>query len=225
MKNIGIDTDVIVSSQISSEVNHKESKRFMDYILKSNLEEMFFFTSIFTFLELSSAMIRRTRDKNKVYSLLYQLNKSWKDKLNPIPLTSFKKSMSPITFSKNWIDRLIDTAVKFKSKSADTIQIQTILENQIDCFITWNKKDFIQLEKEIRGFKVYTPTEVLDEISKIDDIEIENRDLAEFISRQSGLSIKEIKEKKNAKLKKLSGLISENGALQIIADELNIKLK
>ena len=197
----------------------------MDYILKSNLEEMFFFTSIFTFLELSSAMIRRTRDKNKVYSLLYQLNKSWKDKLNPIPLTSFKKSMSPITFSKNWIDRLIDTAVKFKSKSADTIQIQTILENQIDCFITWNKKDFIQLEKEIRGFKVYTPTEVLDEISKIDDIEIENRDLAEFISRQSGLSIKEIKEKKNAKLKKLSGLISENGALQIIADELNIKLK
>jgi len=225
MKNIGIDTDVIVASEISSEENHKESKRFMDYLLKTNLEDMFFFTSIFTFLELGSAMIRRTKDKNKAYSLLYRVNKSWKNKINPLSLSPNKKSVSISSFSQNWIDDLIETSIKFKSKSGDTIQIQAILDNQIDCFITWNKKDFIKLEKEIVGFKVYNPTEVLEEIRKIDGVEIENRDLLEFISNKSGLSIKEVKERKNAKLKKLSGLISENGALQIIASELGIKLK
>lgn len=225
MKNITIDTDVIVASKISNEENHNESKKFMEYILENSLEEVFFFTSIFTFLELSSAMIRRTKDKDKTYSLLYQIKRSWKNIINPLPLSAYKKSMSPNTFSINWIDDLIETAIKFRSKSGDTIQIQTILENQIDCIITWNKKDFIGLEKQIEGFKVFNPTEVLEEIIKIKNIYIKNTDLINFIVSKSGLSIKEIKNRISTKVTKLSGLISENGAAQIIAAELGIKLK
>jgi replication factor A1 len=46
--------------------------------------------------------------------------------------------------------------------------------------------------------------------------------LIEFISRVSGLSIEEIERKIEAKQAKLAGLISREGAAQIIAAELNI---
>jgi len=225
MKNIAIDTDVIVASEIDKEENYKESKKFMKYILENNLGDVSFFTSIFTFLELGSAMIRRTKDKDKTYSLLYRITKSWKNIINPLPLSASKRSMSPSSFSKNWIDDLIETSIKFNSKSGDTIQIQTALENQIDCFITWNKRDFISLEKQIKGFKVFTPTEVLEEIKKVENIRVKNNDLINFIASKSGLSIKEIKRRVLAKVAKLSGLISENGAAQVIATELRVSLK
>jgi len=225
MKNVGIDSDVIIASEIVQEPNHQESKKFMDYLLNNSLENVFFFTSIFTFIELCSAMIRRTKDKDKTYSLLYRITKSWKNKINPLPLSINKKQISISKFSQDWIDKLIETAIKFNSKSGDTIQIQTILENQIDCFITWNKKDFICLEKQIKGFNVFTPTEILEEIKKTENIHIENRDLVNFISSESGLSVKEIQRRISLKIAKLSGLISENGAAQIIAAELGVSFK
>lgn len=166
MKNIAIDSDVIVSSEISSESNHKESKKFMDYILSIKIKDIFFFTSIFTFLELASAMIRRTKNKDKTYSLLYRITKSWKKVINPLPLSSSKKQVTPNTFSRDLVDNLIETAIKYNTKSGDTIQSQAIIENQIDCFVTWNKKDFILLEKKISNFKVLTPTEFLCEVKK-----------------------------------------------------------
>lgn len=225
MKNVAIDTDVIVASEIDNEKNHLESKKFRDYVLDSNAEELSFFTSIFTFLELASAMNRRTKDNDKAYSLVYRITRSWKDKINPLPLSSYKKSMTPNSFSKKWIDDLIETSIKFNSKSADTIQIQTILENQIDCFITWNKKDFLRLEKEIEGFKIFNPTEFLEEINKIEDIEIEDSDFIEFIASNSGLSIIEVQKLVFEKMKELSGIVSQNGAIQIIASDLGVKIK
>jgi replication factor A1 len=46
--------------------------------------------------------------------------------------------------------------------------------------------------------------------------------LAEFISQQSGLTAEEIDRRVEAKRAKLAGLISKEGALQVIAAELNI---
>jgi len=169
MKNISIDSDVFIASEISTEPNHKKSKEFMEYILSNKLKDMFFFTSIFTFLELASAMIRRTNDKDKPYSLLYRITNSWKKTINPLPLTSSKKQVSANTFSKEVVDNLIETAIKFNTKSGDTIQSQAILENQIDCFITWNKKDFLRLQKKIKDFKVLNPSEFLDKIQNNKD--------------------------------------------------------
>ena len=165
MKNIAIDSDVFVASEIKTETNHKESKEFIEHIISNKLKNVFFFTSIFTFLELASAMIRRTNNKDKTYSLLYRITKSWKKTINPLPFSSSKKQISPNTFSKDLVDNLIETAIKFNTKSGDTIQSQAILENQIDCFITWNKKDFIILGKKIPNFKVLNPTEFLDKIA------------------------------------------------------------
>ncbi|MEK6888812.1 MAG: hypothetical protein AABW80_01760 [Nanoarchaeota archaeon] len=228
MKNIAIDTDVIVASEIDNEPNHKDSKDFMEYILSNNLKEIYFFTSIFTFLELGSAMIRRTKDKDKAYSLLYQIRRSWKKIINPLPLSINKKQITVSKFSQDWIDELIETAIKFKTKSGDTIQTQAILENQIDCFITWNKRDFIGLENAIKGFKVFTPTEILSELNKINKkrarySKVDN--LIESISEKLKISTTEVEQMIQAKITKLSGLVSKEGATQIIASEVGLKLK
>jgi hypothetical protein len=68
----------MVASEIDNEKNHLESKKFMDYVLQSKKTDMKFFTSVFTFLELASAMIRRTKKQDKAYSLLYRVRNSWK---------------------------------------------------------------------------------------------------------------------------------------------------
>ena len=49
--------------------------------------------------------------------------------------------------------------------------------------------------------------------------------LVEFIAQQSGLSIEEIKKKIEAKQAKLSGLISKEGAAQVIAAELGVSFE
>ena len=72
MINIYIDSNVFVASEIKEEIYHSESREFMDFVLKNRKNELVFFTSVFTFLELSSAMIRRTSNEDKAYSLLYK---------------------------------------------------------------------------------------------------------------------------------------------------------
>jgi len=46
--------------------------------------------------------------------------------------------------------------------------------------------------------------------------------LVEFISENSGVSVEEIERKIEAKQAKLAGLISKEGAAQVVAAELNI---
>ncbi|RME31912.1 hypothetical protein D6789_01175 [Candidatus Woesearchaeota archaeon] len=55
-------------------------------------------------------------------------------------------------------------------------------------------------------------------------IEIPTADIVKKIQDQKGLSEGEIREKINEKLKQLSGLISEQGAAHIIANELGVQL-
>lgn len=78
MLNIAIDSDIIISSEIVNESFHTESKKFMEFVLGNKNKELTFFTSIFSFVELASAMNRRTKDSDKAYSLLYRITNSWK---------------------------------------------------------------------------------------------------------------------------------------------------
>lgn len=163
MINIYIDSDVIVASEIKKELNHKESKKFMKYVIKSENSNVRFFTSVFTFLELASAIIRRTNNKDKAYSLLYRIRNTWKGFINPLPPIVSKKASS---FTK-LVDILIETSIRFRTPSGDTIHAQTEAENDIDYFITWNKKHFLVMEKQIKNLKVLSPTEVLEELERI----------------------------------------------------------
>jgi predicted nucleic acid-binding protein len=161
MVNVYIDSDVIVASEIKEEKNHSESKKFMKYVLEHKNEHIIFFTSIFTFLELASSIIRRTRSKDKAYSLLYRIRNTWKDSINPLPPCSKRNTR----FTK-LVDMLIETSIKFKTPSGDTIHAQTVAENDIDYMITWNKKHFSFMKRQIKDLEILNPTEFLEIIEE-----------------------------------------------------------
>lgn len=156
-----IDSNVIVSSEIRGETTHKESKKFMKHVLQNKDYGTVFTTSIFTFLELASSMIRRTKTKDRAYSLLYQISKSWKNSLVPLPLIRGRPSFTKM------IDVLIETAIKYHTSSGDTIHAHAVSENDIDYFVTWNKPHFKRLGKKLRNLKILNPTEMLEELRNI----------------------------------------------------------
>lgn len=157
MTNIYIDSDVIVSAEIAAECNHEASKDFMQHVLKNNNPDVTFCTSVFTFLELASAMIRRTNDEDKAYSLLYRSRNSWKKLVKPLPPLPPKD----MTSFPRLVDSLIETSIRFRTPSGDTIHAQTIAANEIDYLVTWNKKHFSHLSKHLGSLKVRTPAEAL----------------------------------------------------------------
>ncbi len=108
-------------------------------------------------------MIRRTNDKNKTYSLLYRIGTSWKESIKPVPPIPPKQ----LTSFGRLVDRLGETAVEFHTPSADTIHAQTVALYGFPYLVTWNKKDFSEMEKQISELKVLTPVEMLEELRKI----------------------------------------------------------
>ncbi|MCJ7604904.1 MAG: hypothetical protein MUO19_02585, partial [Dehalococcoidales bacterium] len=136
---------------------HKDSKSFMDFIVNGQNTDCVFITSVFTFLELASAMIRRTKNEDKAYSLLYRISKSWKDSIKPVPPIPPKQ----LTSFTRLIDRLVETAIKFHTPSGDTIHAQTAAWHEVDYFITWNKKHFLHMLTHIKDLKILTPIEAL----------------------------------------------------------------
>ena len=163
MIEIYIDSNVIVASEIEEEEHHQKSKEFMEYVLASKGTDTIFFTSVFTFSELASAMIRRTNNKDKAYSLLYQIRNSWKKFIKPLPPIPGKNRADFIEL----VETLIETAIRFRTPSADTIHAQTVAGYEINYLVTWNKKDFSEMEKHISKLKVLNPTEMLEELRKI----------------------------------------------------------
>lgn len=162
MTNIYIDSNIIVASEIKEEPCHNESKEFIKFVLGNRENKIIFFTSVFTFLELSSAMIRRTNDIDKAYSLLYRIRSSWKHSIHPLPPT--RKKMTSFT---RLVDSLIEASIEFRTPSADSIHALTIAENKIDYLVTFNKKDFRGLLKQIKNLKMLTPSEMMKELKTI----------------------------------------------------------
>jgi len=156
-KNIYIDSNVIVAAEIDTEKCHTESKTFMKYVTEKNHPNFIFFTSVFTSLELASAMIRRTGNSDKVYSLLYRTKNTWKHSINPLPPMS-PKEMTSFT---RLIDSLISTTVKFNTPTADTIHAHTAASYEMHYFVTWNKDHFMELERQLKGIKIRDPIEVI----------------------------------------------------------------
>ncbi len=155
-KNIYIDSNVIIAAEITNEQYHKESNEFMKFVTEKKHLGFIFFTSVFTSLELASAMIRRTHDPDKVYSLLYRTKNIWKHTINPLAPIPPKEMTS---FSR-LIDNLSETAVKFRTPAADTIHAHTAALFEMHYFVTWNKDHFMELEKQLHGIKIRDPNEM-----------------------------------------------------------------
>jgi hypothetical protein len=158
--NVYIDSNVIVSAEIPAERNHKESKRFMDFVLSVRLPDVNYVTSVFTFLELASAMIRRTKSQHRTYSLLYRIQKTWKDSIRPYPPLEPARSTSYTRL----VDSLAETAIRFRTPTGDSIHAQTVALYRFDFLVTWNVRHFAEMPKRIKKLKILTPPEMLAEI-------------------------------------------------------------
>jgi len=160
--DIYIDSDVIVASEIGDEENHAESEKFMEHVLGSKSLDVTFYTSVFSFVELASAMIRRTNNSDKAYSLLYRIRNSWKKSIKPLPPIPAKRRASFTSL----VETLIETSIKYRTPSADTFHAQTIAGYEIDYVVTWNKKHFLYMEQQIPNLNILTPPEMLKVLSK-----------------------------------------------------------
>jgi predicted nucleic acid-binding protein len=149
-----IDTNVFISAISRKEEQYVISKKFLDTILRDDLQaEYNFFTSGFTLLELVTNVRRKTGSKDKARSLAWQLKQSWKDK---IQMLGFKTDSLPIFF-----DQLVETAIDLGITTGDTIHSQLILDSKMDFLVTWNKKHFSNLNKKMKELQIITPTEFM----------------------------------------------------------------
>jgi len=157
MPNIYIDSNVIVSAEIQGERNHTESKEFMGFLLNVKIPDVYYVTSVFTFVELASAMIRRTGDRDRSYSLLYRIQKSWKDAIRPYPPLEPSQSRSYTSL----VDSLVETAIRFRTPSGDSIHAQTVALYKFDYLVTWNTRHFTQMRRTIKNLNIVTPPQML----------------------------------------------------------------
>ncbi len=162
MANVYIDSNVIVAAEIAGERNHNESEKFMDRVLNARVPEISYVTSVFTFLELASAMIRRTKNQDKTYSLLYRIQKTWRESIKPYPPLEPAKSTSYTRL----VNALVETAIRFRTPSGDTIHAQTIALYKCDYLVTWNVRHFSLMNKKIKGLKILKPPEMLAELER-----------------------------------------------------------
>jgi len=119
--------------------------------------------SVFTFLEVASAMFRRTHNRHRARSLLYQIKDSWKRSTKPTPPLATRD----LTSFERLVDSLVESTMKFGTPSFDSIHAQTIYLHDFDYLVTWNKPDFKGLKRYVRKLQIFTPTEMMRELAEI----------------------------------------------------------
>ena len=154
---IYIDSNVFVSSVINTEQTHSESKKFMDYLIKTQFpKEVIFCTSRFTEVEVASAIFRRTKNEDKARSTLHKIERPWKNKICLFPENpKVKVNLDDLVI------KLVETALRYGTSFGDTVHANDAESYSIDFLVTWNVRDFKRLPKNIRGLKVENPTKML----------------------------------------------------------------
>ncbi len=154
MMKIYIDSNVFVSYVKRDEgQNHKDSKSFLEFILRNNFEDVTFFTSRFTEVEVGSAVYRRSKQQNQARATLHRLTRAWANKIFPLPENPSEKIKID-----NLIVKLVETALNYGTTFGDTIHANDVESYDVDYLVTWNLRDFKKLEKKIKKVKVLTPT-------------------------------------------------------------------
>jgi predicted nucleic acid-binding protein len=153
LKKIYVDSNIFVDAEVPERKHHQKSKEFLEQVLHRN--DIRVFTSIFTLLEIASA-IRRQIGRRDVYRYLYNIQRKYKEG-QVIWLPPTRKH---IPF-EDLIRDLIETAIVNATPSGDTIHIHTMISHKIKTIITWDKHHF----QEVRGKKeVLTPEEFLSKL-------------------------------------------------------------
>ena len=152
-----IDSDVFVSCVMEKEKNHIKSKEFIDFITSTNLKnDILFFTSRFTEVEVASAVFRRSKNEDKARATLQKMERPWSNKIFPLP----EKPNKRIKID-DLVIKLVETAIRYGTKFGDTVHANDVESYALEYLVTWNKKDFKVLKEKISSLKVVDPEEML----------------------------------------------------------------
>lgn len=155
MMEIYVDSNIFVDAEIDSEPHHKESKLFFDSILPR--QDIRICTSVYTLLEIASAVTRQVGSRETPYRYLYNVQVKYKEgQVSWLPPLKKEDDMPSLNFEK-FVRILIDVCIECHTPSGDTIHAQAMLEHGIKTIITRNGRDF----KGLKDIEVLTPEEFL----------------------------------------------------------------
>jgi predicted nucleic acid-binding protein len=153
MRKIYVDSNIFVDAEISNRPFHKESKKFLESVLHRH--DIRVCTSVYTLLEIASAITRQIGKRNIAYKYLYNVELKY-DKNQVSRLYPSRKD-EVFDFEK-LVRALIETSIRYYTPSGDTIHAHTLIANRIRTLITRNKDHF----KHLKGRDILTPEEFME---------------------------------------------------------------
>lgn len=152
MRKIYVDSNVFVDAEISERPFHEESKKFLESVLSRH--DIRVCTSVYTLLEIASAITRQIGKRYIAYKYLYNVELKY-DKSHVSRLYPSRKD-EVFDFEK-LVQALIETSIQYYTPAGDTIHAHTLIANRIRTLITRNKDHF----KHLKGRDILTPEEFI----------------------------------------------------------------
>jgi predicted nucleic acid-binding protein len=153
MKKIYVDSNIFVDAEIPERTYHNQSKKFLESVLAR--DDIKVCTSVYTLLEIASAITRQLGKRNIAYKSLYNVETKYSERHVSRLYPSRKDEV--LDFEK-LVRALIETSIRYYTPAGDTIHAHTLIANRIRILITRNKDHF----KHLKGRDILTPEEFMD---------------------------------------------------------------
>ena len=152
MKKIYVDSNIFVDAEIQERDFHKESKKFFELVLPR--KDIRVCTSVYTLLEIASAVTRQIGKNRNSYKYLYDVQVKYKEGQ---VLWLYPSRKNEVFDFEKLVRALIETSIRYYTPSGDTIHAHTLIANRIRTLITRNKEHF----RHLKGRDILTPEEFL----------------------------------------------------------------
>jgi len=153
MKKIYVDSNIFVDVEIPQRDFHKKSSDFLESVLSNQNTRVC--TSVYTLLEIASAITRQVGKRNIAWKHLYNVEVKYKE--GQVSWLYPSREIRVFDFEK-LVRALIETSIQYYTPAGDTIHAHTLIANRIRTLITRNKDHF----KHLKGREILTPEEFMD---------------------------------------------------------------
>jgi predicted nucleic acid-binding protein len=153
MKKIYVDSNIFVDAEIPERTFHQQSKKFLESVLPR--KDIRICTSVYTLLEIASAVTRQIGKRNISYRYLYNVEMKYKEGQVSWLYPSRKDEVFDF---ERLVRALIETSIQYYTPSGDTIHAYTLIANRIKTLVTRNKEHF----RHLKGRSILTPEEFLE---------------------------------------------------------------
>lgn len=157
MKKIYVDANVFVDAEMPKREFHKKSEEFLKLVLARH--DIRVCTSVYTLLEIASAITRQIGKRSISWKYLYNVEAKYKE--GRVSWLYPTKKDEVFDFER-LVRALVDTATQYYTPSGDTIHAHTLIANRIRTLITRNKDHFHRL----KGRAILTPEEFLEKFKQ-----------------------------------------------------------